>query len=220
MLNIVVGGILLVMMTMGFFLACLVAVYNFRLFIPYKYEIFGMIVNALVGAIGFGVYITYLPVLGEVRLTTISRLEFVCTNPSRDCVADAFIINTYTILSSVRFLFWYGEFLTSFLFIVFNSSYRRLMTFLRYLVHALNTSFSAITFGIVASSEFPRDRVFGGKNTAPVVVQMLLLVWAMMSFWFIAQSPLYRVPCMILRPLYIPKFAPFWRQRSGPHPAG
>lgn len=200
MLNIVIGGIILTTMTLGFLYACVVSHYNFDRLLAFPYEIFGMIVNALVGIIGFGMYMTYLPVLGEVRLTSMTRLEVDCLSSS-DCAADANIINVFTIVSSVRFLFWYGEFLTSFLYIMLAASHGRTMTLLRYVAHAMNTALSALTFGIVASTDFPRHSVVGGTSTAPVVGQMLLLVWALMSFWFIAQSPLYRVQCLVLRPI-------------------
>ena len=201
MLNIVVGGIILAAMTMGFLYACLIAHYNFMRMAEFPYEIFGMIVNAMVGLVGFGIYMTYLPVLGEVRLTDIYTIYIECVSNVPKCNADANMLNVYTILSSVRFLCWYGEFVTSFLFILLTSNFSRTMTFLRYLMHFTNTSLSAATFGMAASIQFPRSRVVGGDNIAPVVIQMLLLVWAMMSFWFIAQSRLYRVTCFTFRPL-------------------
>lgn len=182
--------------------AVLIACYKWDIFKKYEYELIGMVSNAMVGIIGFALYMTYFPILGRIELTNVVTLcmrEPCPYNP---------LLNSYTVLSTARFLCWYAEFLVSFTFITFFVAYTRTMTTLRYVVHALNVSLSAITFGMSSSNEFPREYNLGN---VPFVVQSVLLLWAIISFWFIAQSKLYRSPCGRLRPFECP--VPPWIRR-------
>lgn len=195
MWNIVVGGIILCTMVIIWIYAILVATYYSNRFKKYEYELIGMASNSLVGIIGFGIYMTYFPVLGRIELTNLVTL---CMEES--CRYGA-LLNNFTIISTARFLCWYAEFLISFTFITFFFTYTRTMTTLRYLVHTLNVLLSAVTFGMTSSGEFPREYSLGDLS---FVVQSVLLLWAIISFWFIAQSKLYRSPCRTMRPFRCP----------------
>lgn len=206
MLNIVVGGTIVATMTIVFLYACLIAHYNRDRLMKFPYEAFGMVCNAVVGIVGFSFYMTYLPVLGQVGFSNIVFTAERCSeNRTCDPLRENALINTFTLFSTVRFLCWYGEFVTSFCFIMVASKHSRCMTALRYLMHGLNVSFSVVTLVIVAGHNFPRDNIVGGPTVAPVVLQMLLLVWSLMSFWFIAQSSLYRSTCFEMRPFLVPR---------------
>ena len=197
MLNIVVGSTILSTMIVGFIYACILAQYQTAKIKEYAYETLCMCTNAIVGMLGFGLYMTYLPVIGRLQLSSSIANTLSCDDTN--CRADVVLINTYTALSTLRFLCWYTEFVISYCFIMFMARSARVMTCLRYCIHALNVSLSAGTFILAAFPIFPRQFVLGGETTSPVVQQGILLMWAILSFWFISRSRLYRQHCCQVR---------------------
>lgn len=198
MLNIVIGTIITLFMFFGIVAACLIGYYNLGRFRKFPYEIFGMSANALIGIVGFSIYMTYLPVTGHVIWNESIHDKAIC-KAYADCDDDVVYLGMFGFLSSLRFITWYFEFLVSFCFIMIVPKLVHLMTLLRYIAHCINTALSLITFILAIEVQFPRRWMLGSGSISPVIIQSILLMWVIMSFWFISQSSLYRQPCTIQR---------------------
>ena len=178
-----------------------------KVFYPYPYEVFGMLINGAIGIAGYALYVGNIPISGGIN--NVHDITKNCGDTINCNDARAYLFD-YQILSTFRFLCWYVEYAVSYIYIAFFLSYRRFMTLLRYSIHTLNVTLSLVTLLIVSNNEFPKRFILGSRSFAPVVAQGLILVWVIMSYWFIAQSRLYRVQCVSSRTArFISR--PFWR---------
>lgn len=189
MLYLVVPGLLGVFL-FAFYVTALLLMYYMRArFFKIPQEVGGIAINGIIGVVGFVLYSSNLPVVGAA--TPLPYLYTDCSF-AKACHTQWMLV-TYSFLSTVRFLCWYAEFLTSFLFIAVFFKQALLMTLLRYTFHGLNLSLSLATLALSSTIDFPSHEVLGGTAINPFIVQALLCVFVLFSFYFIATSPLYRV---------------------------
>lgn len=184
------------------YLFCIATVFVFpSVFYPYPYEVFGMFFNGFIGVAGYALYAGNIPISGGVN--TVDAILAAENCAVVDCIEARQYLIDYQVLSTFRFVCWYVEFFVSYIYIAFFLRFRRCMTLLRYGIHSVNVILSFVTLLIVSNSRFPKRLILGSKDFAPVVTQGLILVWVVMSYWFIAQSRLYRIPCISSKLAYV-----------------
>ena len=192
MLNIVLGGFFTVFF-FAVYLVMLVFIYwLYPRFIRFRYEIFGIVTNGLIGIVGFNLYSFNVPITGKV-LDTMIIVPASCTDPTCEHMRTKIVI--YATISTARFVCYFLESLVSFVFIAVFLAYPYTMSFSRYSVHSINTCLSIVTLVMTSNVQFPIDYIYGSRVVAPVVVQAVLLLYSIMSFWFIVQSSLYQQAC-------------------------
>lgn len=186
-----ISTVLITTALVSFFLFFLLYLYEyFSKFKPFPYEVFGMIINGIVGIGGIVVYASNLRISGKMFE------EHAICDSTHNCQDAADVLLSYSIVSTFRFVAWYSEFVTSFLFIALFLEYKRTMTFFRYLTHTINLGFSIAALILVTSPLFPAQQMIGYRVVSPCIIQSILLGFVIMSYWLIAQSKLYRVPCL------------------------
>ena len=189
MIHLVVPGILGTVLFVFYVTALLLMYYMRARFLQFGYEVFGIAANGAIGVVGFVLYASNIPVVGTA--TPLLHLYSDCGAAQR-CHSQWLLV-VYSLLSTIRFLCWYAEFLTSFLFIAVFSDLPLFMVLLRYGFHSLNVILSCCTLGLSYRLDFPSQEVLGGTTVRPSIVQALLVAFVVLSFYFIARSRLYRV---------------------------
>lgn len=155
-------------------------------FACYSYDTFGFLVNGIIGIVGFVFYMLNAAVTGEV--TPMDELLH-CPN---DTCAKRDLIVLYAVISSVRFLSWYAEFFISFVYILFCLRYAVAMTLLRYVTHSFTAATSIVTLCLVSLRRFPHDELYGSSLVVPIIIQLLIFFYTLLSFLLIRSSRLYR----------------------------
>ncbi len=158
-------------------------------FSKYKYETFGMLVNGLIGVVGFFFYMMNTAVIGE---TAPMQHLVDCPANKETCLRSRTLVIVYSFISSLRFLCWYTEFVISFVFIAYCLRYPVQMTLMRYTAHAFTVSASIITLTLVTLPNFPREELYGNELVTPVIVQIMILFYVLLSFISIRSSSLYQ----------------------------
>ncbi len=166
-----------------------------HLFHDYPYEVFGMITNGLIGIIGYSLYVANIPISGGVNSVDEIMPDSECQYLFNCASARQFLFD-YQVMSTFRFVCWYCEYLCSYIYIIVFKHFVRTMCFLRYTIHTVNVILSIVTLYIVSLNDFPKQFILGSRAFAPVMAQSLILVWVLISYWFIAQSKLYRSACI------------------------
>jgi hypothetical protein len=185
----VIPGILGTILFVFYVTALLLMYYMRARFAHFRYEVFGIVANGAIGVVGFVLYASNLPIVGTT--TPLLHLYSDCVATQR-CDTQWLLI-VYSLLSTIRFLCWYAEFLTSFLFIAVFSDFPLFMALLRYGFHMLNLILSCCTLGLSYRLDFPSQEVLGGTTVRPSIIQALFAAFVVLSFYFIARSDLYRV---------------------------
>lgn len=165
-----------------------------RSFGQYPRDVVGMVANGLIGIGGTLMY--------SANMTMSGRVSSIREAVRSDCVGSECdetlrALQTYQLLSTLRFVCWYLEFGVTFLHIAYFSHRGCTMTLLRYATHSVNVALSASSLYYVSDAGFPSAFIAGSSRLAPVVTQSLILVWVLMSYWFIYNSKLHTSPTLL-----------------------
>ena len=68
------------------------------------------------------------------------------------------------------------------------------MILIRYGLHTLNLLLSVASLILASDKEFPNSYIAGGNFVSPVVAQMVILLFVILSYFAIFRSRLYRIP--------------------------
>lgn len=149
----------------------------------YTTDMFFAVLNGLLGVSGVTFYLLNIPILGQIG--TLDPF----TTPSS--------VLLYVGLNVLRFFCWYGEFLTSFCFLICMRNFV-FLTLLRYSFHTFNFICSIVSFGITIDPRFPARSFPGYSFAPPVLWQSLIVHYVLGSYAFIMTSRLYRVDNAVL----------------------
>tara|TARA_B110000046_G_C13008938_1_gene405760 strand:- start:1169 stop:1888 length:720 start_codon:yes stop_codon:yes gene_type:complete len=192
MLNLILGSLGTAILSTVYITAIGIGISMRHEFMRYPWAVCGMVVNGAVGTIGFALYVFFIPIAQQ---PTETKDVVACTDASADaagnCSATQNRIVQYAIVSAFRFVFWYSEFLVSFLYVAFWGRYQYVMVIAHYTAHFLNLTFSLVTLVLVLSPDFPSHHIPGYSAIAPVVIQSVTFMWVIMEFWCIGKSNLY-----------------------------
>ena len=150
-----------------------------------------IVINGGVGIIGYALYCLNATIGGLAPPRTVGYL--VTTQCTVNCDEAYTMLLAFAILSTLRFLCWYIQAWISTFFILERVQHQWTFRIVYYSVHTINVIFSLVTFIMAIVPAFPSDAVAGSRIFSPIVAQSLSLVWAWMSYYFVAKSRLYRL---------------------------
>ena len=188
-INIYIGGIGVSLMIIVYLAMCLVMYYSRDRFRIFPTEPGGIVVNGIVGMAGYLLYILNIPLTGTIS----PLLVLVPSNCLSLCDDAQSTLATYALTSTLRFVCWYLEAVNSFLFVMIFLGQPVKMILIRYGLHTLNLLLSVASLILASDKEFPNSYIAGGNFVSPVVVQMVILLFVILSYFAIFRSRLYRI---------------------------
>jgi hypothetical protein len=152
-----------------------------------------LLFNALVGLVG--VPLSLLNVFANVDGIPLSWEEI--DECGKTC-AEYKLLHAYVAISAFRFFTWFLEFAVTFLLMLLflSPAFKRerlLLTGSRYVLHTCVFILSGAVIGVLLASSFPTHAIYGTSILRPIVLQSVILLYVLFSFYGIYSSPVFKI---------------------------
>ena len=163
-------------------------------------DTFFLLFNAVVGLVG--IPLSLLNVFANVEGRAASWEEIDTCGKECD---EYRLLHAYVAISAFRFFAWFLEYEVTFLIMLLflSPAFKRERLFLtgvRYFLHTCVLILSGAVIGVLLAPFFPTESVYGWNLVRPVVLQCVLLLYVLFSFYSIYSSPVFRMGVLPMTP--------------------